>query len=360
MNIRPEHLSALCHLGYTEAEARFLYLVATHSGYFTLRHYLAFCGQSKGCLVHRLTSRILDHRHARYAPYAHNTHVYNLYSRRVYGVIDKDNLRNRRRQSVEMIHTRLMILAFVIAHSDEDYFETEREKVEYFTQRMRIPLALLPCRIYHGIKSASNTKRYFVDRSPIFIPATGSSLGLPRLVTFTYCDIPGSSLRAYISHLQSYKPLLLQLPDFNFVFASAELHNFERAKAYFSQQFSDSSWFTTRRLLRYFELRRLWETQRSAELTRADRDFLRDAMKQFHATGFESAYQEWSNGRLSNEEISRILGSSQTQRKGRFQTYVLPESYSIFSTEARTDYRTRGRDRSSGQFSITRSTPCES
>ncbi|MGA2072536.1 MAG: hypothetical protein ABSH52_03440 [Terriglobia bacterium] len=359
MNIRPGHLSALCHLGYTETEARFLYLVATHSGYFTLRHYLAFCGQSKGCLVHRLTSRILDRRHARYTPYAHNTHVYNLYSRRVYGVIDKDNLRNRRRQAVEMIHARLMTLAFVVAHSDEGYLETEREKVDYFTGRMRIPLAVLPCRIYHGIKSASKTKRYFVDRSPIFIPATGSSLGLPPLVTFTYCDIPGSSLRAYMSHLHSYKPLLRQLPDFNFVFASAEPYNFERAKAHFSQQFGDSSWFTTRRLLRYFQLRRLWETQRSAELTRADRDFLRDAMKQFRAAAFESAYQKWANGGLSNEEARSLLALSETQKKGRFQTYVLPESYSIFSTEARTDYRTRGRDRSSGQFSISRSTPCE-
>ena len=359
MNIRPEHLSALCHMGYTETEARFLYLVATHSGYFTQRHYLTFGGQSKGCLVHRLTTRILDRRHARYTPYAHNTHVYNLYSRRVYGVIDKDNLRNRRRQSVEMIHARLMILAFVVAHCDEDYLETEREKVDYFTQRMHIPLPLLPGRVYHGIKSASNTKRYFVDRSPIFIPATGCSLGLPPLVTFTHCEIPGSSLAAYMSHLQNYKPLLRQLPDFNFVYASAEPYKFERARAYFSQQFGIDYRLTTRRLFRYFELRKLWETQHTAELTRADRDFLRESMKQFHAAAFESAYQKWSNGRLSNDEAMSLLGLRQTQRKGCFQTYVLPESYSIFSTDARTDYRTRDRVRSSGQISISGSTSCE-
>ena len=34
MNIRPEHLSAIRNLGYSDTEARFLYLVATHSGYF--------------------------------------------------------------------------------------------------------------------------------------------------------------------------------------------------------------------------------------------------------------------------------------------------------------------------------------
>ena len=32
MNITPAHLDALQALGYTKAEARFLYLVATHSG----------------------------------------------------------------------------------------------------------------------------------------------------------------------------------------------------------------------------------------------------------------------------------------------------------------------------------------
>src|ERR1700694_4641117 len=34
MNILPAHLAALCRLGYSDEEARFIYLVATHSGYF--------------------------------------------------------------------------------------------------------------------------------------------------------------------------------------------------------------------------------------------------------------------------------------------------------------------------------------
>ena len=42
MNISPEHLNAIRNLGYTDTEARFLYLVATHSGYFTQRQYLDF------------------------------------------------------------------------------------------------------------------------------------------------------------------------------------------------------------------------------------------------------------------------------------------------------------------------------
>ena len=35
MKFLPIHIDALRSFGYTEEEARFLYLVATHSGYFT-------------------------------------------------------------------------------------------------------------------------------------------------------------------------------------------------------------------------------------------------------------------------------------------------------------------------------------
>ena len=70
-------------------------------------------------------------------------------------MIEKGNLRNRRRQSREMIHTRLMILDFIIAHPDEAYLETEADKIHYFTRGLGIPLTTLPARIYHGIKSVS-------------------------------------------------------------------------------------------------------------------------------------------------------------------------------------------------------------
>lgn len=358
MNIRPEYLSAIRNLGYTDTEARFLYLVATHSGYFTQRHYLIFGNQTKGRLVHQLTTRILDRRHARAASYANNTQVYNLYSRRIYGAIDKDNLRNRRHQSVEMIHTRLMILAFVIAHRHNNYLETEAEKVDFFTRQAGIPLAVLPCRIYYGIKSAANTKRYFVDRFPIFLPPTSNAPSLAPVPTFTYCDTPGAGLFAYLTHLRHYEQLFRQLPDFNFIFASAEPYKFERARAYFVQQFGNDGRLTSRRLLRYFELRKLWETQHTADLTRADRDFLREAMPQFQAQKYQTAYRKWATAGLATAEITALISKSATPKGGCFYTYVQPETFNIFSTESSRDCGTRVRDRSSGRFHLSGSTPC--
>jgi len=42
MKFLPVHTEALRYFGYTEEEAKFLYLVATHSGYFTCQQFLQF------------------------------------------------------------------------------------------------------------------------------------------------------------------------------------------------------------------------------------------------------------------------------------------------------------------------------
>jgi len=359
MNIRPDDLAAIQQLGYTATEAQFLYLVATHSGYFTLRHFHTFTRYEKGCLVHRLTTRALERRHLRATEYGRKTHVYNLYSRRVYGAIGKDNLRNRRRQSNELIHTRLLILDFVLNHPGEAYLETEAQKVAHFNETLGLPLPVLPGRIYRGLKSAGNTKRYFIDRFPVFIPGPSNPFGLPPAVTLTYCDTGGPSLLPYVTHLRNYQNFLRRLPAFNFIYASPEPRKFDRARAFFERLFSDSGRVDGRRLLRYFELRMLWEGPRSGQLTRADRDFLRDAAEQYHGERFESAYRKWATAGLSMDEAKALLSPAESQPRRCFETYVLPESYDIFATEAARDYRTSPRDSRSIPRSISRSTDCE-
>ena len=51
MNIKDIYLDSLKELGYTEIEARFIYIVATHSGYFTVRQFLDFADRHKGGLL---------------------------------------------------------------------------------------------------------------------------------------------------------------------------------------------------------------------------------------------------------------------------------------------------------------------
>ena len=48
MNIQANQIERIKELGYTEAEARFIYIVAIHSGYFTLRQFLNFTQAKRG------------------------------------------------------------------------------------------------------------------------------------------------------------------------------------------------------------------------------------------------------------------------------------------------------------------------
>ena len=146
--IRPEHLAALGDLGYNERESRFLYLVATHSGYFTLRQFLDYTGTSKGWNVHQFTSKSIQVGHVRAASCGYRTSVFNLYSRKVYGALDRDNLRNRGRLSSELIQTRLLILDFVLAHQTWNTSKPKRRKPLH--RPTRRAEALIPGRVYRG------------------------------------------------------------------------------------------------------------------------------------------------------------------------------------------------------------------
>jgi hypothetical protein len=136
--------------GYTEDEARFLYLVATHSGYFSTRQYLQCTGAKSGEKNMAFTQKVLGKRHATARLLFRNGRVYHLFSRLAYRAIARENLRNRREHSAEHIRTKLAILDFVLAHLDHRYLETETEKVDYFCGKLGISRALLPARRYSG------------------------------------------------------------------------------------------------------------------------------------------------------------------------------------------------------------------
>jgi len=103
MNIAPAHLEALQALGYTEQESRFLYIVATHSGYFTARQFLAFTGAHWGKRTTTFWSKLHARKHARTECFPKSGTVYHLFSRRLYRQIERENIRNRREHEIEYI-----------------------------------------------------------------------------------------------------------------------------------------------------------------------------------------------------------------------------------------------------------------
>lgn len=325
MNAKPEHIAAIQRFGYNETEAAFLYLVATHSGYFTRNQFLRYSRQSKGCLVHRFTTRTQNEGHATAKEYGYQTLVFHLFSRQIYGAIDKDNLRNRRQLSKELIRTRLLILDFVLSDPTRQYLETEADKVRYFNSELGIPLTLIPCRAYKSQKTGSQTDRYFVDRFPIFL--SNELLPTP---TFVYCDSNLPGLFGYLTHVRNYEQLLRRLHGFNLVYASPDSEKFRRAQRFFSRSFDSGTAIDAAELARYFDIRQLWENHKTESLTRADRDFLRDGDKRFHGDKFDSLFQKWSTGAVSQSDLQLQFDDSEAKQKASFSTHLLSDNYDIF------------------------------
>jgi hypothetical protein len=83
MPIAPAQIASLVSFGYTEVESRFLYLVATHSGYFTVRQFLDFSHAKSGKRNAHLIEKLFSQGHATAQRYRRRSCVYHLLPRSV-------------------------------------------------------------------------------------------------------------------------------------------------------------------------------------------------------------------------------------------------------------------------------------
>ena len=139
--------------GYTEAEARFLYIVATHSGYFRNRQFLTCTGAYWGKRTTDFFGKLERLRHVRTERFPKSGSPPSHLLRRLYRQIGRENLRNRRVHEIDFIKQRIAILDFVIANQEHEYLETEREKVSYFREKLGVNERCFPARLYLGRKT---------------------------------------------------------------------------------------------------------------------------------------------------------------------------------------------------------------
>jgi hypothetical protein len=318
MNIAPAHLDALEALGYTHAEARFLYIVATHSGYFTARQFLACTGAHWGKRTTDFWSKIERSRHARTERFPKSGVFHHLFSRRLYRQIEKENLRNRRAHEIDFIKRRIAILDFVIANQEYEYLETEPAKVSYFCDQWGINRSYVPARLYLGRKTSRSSVRYFVDKFPMFIGVA------PPLVTFTYVHEGPVGFAHFVQHLEDYLPLFRQLSEFRMLYVSRTDAHFARATEIFDSLVkipleSDIA----EDVLRYFRVRRMWEEKRYTAVSDAELIFRNEARRRFHGETFEGLYRNWKNGQSTAEAIEEKFRRNDRRRSVHFGTYRL-------------------------------------
>jgi hypothetical protein len=332
MNLRPDQIERIKELGYTEAEARFIYIVAIHSGYFTLRQFLNFTQARRGKRSNAFAQKLLKYGHATMRDYMGAGFVFHLFSRTIYGQIEKDNLRNRRQHSFDFIRTRLVLLDFILNNQDLTYFETEQDKVNFFCETLEVSKDLLPAKIYEGVPGSRPTIRYFVDKFPLFL---ASSLpGTSPVVTLSFVDSGFETPSAFTGHVNAYLGLFRQLKSFRFLYIAPKDSHFRTAEDRFRALVkrpieSDVS----TEVLRYFEVRRKWENREYVVPVTEDFEFLNEARRRFHGSRFESLYEAWRTGELKEFDLRKEFSQLTPDRTVFFDTYLVKDHRSPVSEE---------------------------
>ncbi len=328
MKIPREHIEAFQTFGYTEREARFLRIVAVHSGYFTQRQYTEFGPRKAGCIASGFTNKLVARGHATEHKYQNNARVLHFTHKAMYCAIGKENIRNRRKHTFEFMKGRLAILDFVLRHLQHDYLEGEVEKVQYFEERFHIRPQDMPGRTYRGANRVPDTIRYFVDKFPLFLDST--VLGDP-LLTLTFIDPGFGNLEAFKTHLTAYAMFLSRIPRFAFLFASPHTKLFSAAEKLFMEATHPQPGKLSEQVARYFELRANWEAKRYGLLKDPDIEFMNHAKQCFTGEVFESAFKEWKAGRLTQKDLVAVLENRPRRiQQIEFKTLLLPHDYSSF------------------------------
>lgn len=321
MSFREQDLAAIRTLGYTTEEAQFLYLVAVHSGYFVPRQFVTFTGIKWGKRLSKFLAKLESRGHVTWREYDRTGGVYHLFSKTLYRLIEKENLRNWRRHSVEFIRTRLVLFDFVLANLPFEYLETEPEKVAFFCDALSIPRELLPAKRYDGSAHSQPTLRYFVDKFPLHLErAADCSL----TVHFSYVDAGQARLTGFANHLRAYLPLLCQLQAFSFLYiANSPVHFIAAEKCFRTLVEAPLESHVSRAIVRYFRLRQAWDQKEYGSLSTEDIEWLKEATRRFQGDRIEQAYLAWASGALTEQMLRAEFAESRPPRVYRFATYLV-------------------------------------
>ena len=315
-------------LGYTEDEARFLYVVATHSGYFTTRQFLCFTGTKSGERNKAFTQKVQGKGHASARLLLHNGRVYHLFSRLVYRAIGRENLRNRREHGADHIRSRLMILDFVLAHFDYTYLETEHDKIRYFVGQMSIPKQSLPTKRYTGAINKHATDRYFVDKFPMFFGPHSS------VVNFTFIDLGWDSLKSFDSHLFAYMKLFGALQEVHLTYVATRPTRFKAAEEMFlSMVDRPPKTDPSEEVLHYFRLRKAWEEKKYALFANEDIELLNKFTQQFAKHPCAERYSAWRDSQVSTDMIRSLCRDMTPPRQVSFHTELVDGQAALFEAK---------------------------
>ena len=324
MSMTAFQLEGLRLLGYSDRESEFLFLVATHSGYFTNHQFKSFVHTESSSVTHAFSSKLLDRKHATHRAYRSGERVYHLFARKMYQAIERENLRTRKKHELEYVKTRLVALDFVIAHHGHRYLATETEKVDFFEKERGLSRSVLPVKLYRARRCAEVTPRHFVDRFPLFLDGTSGVL------TFTYIDSGTVTLDGFRTHLRAYLGLFQMLPAFNFIYVAPTSRLFRAAESEFQKIVpSRRSSGKSVSVLEYFRLRRAWVAKE--RVASEGVVLLKEAQGLYTGNHYEELYERWRNGNAKDDEVINLTQGASEPRRIAFRTLFCGVSLKVFT-----------------------------
>jgi hypothetical protein len=315
-------IQSLEAIGYVAREASFLYLVATHSGYFLRRQYHTFTQRSGGKIANRFLSKASRHRHIQVIECVQKRHVYHLTSKSVYAALGFAGSQHRRIKSDTYIKSRLMVLDFMLDHLDADVLFTEAAKVDFFTTQCGVKLKLLP-------QSYAGKPLYFADGFPILV----SRIGVP---SFTFFDEGQVSSSRFENFLDQYQPLFGALRASELIYLADTEANVRRARAAFERCFPTDRLrgitpltpMGVDHFLKFLRARQFFEAEGGGVLS-SELDVLRDGESLYTTLEHQALYAAWKAGSTNADKIRDRF--QQTPLRVTFTTKLLPYSYPIYT-----------------------------
>jgi hypothetical protein len=331
-----ERVRALEPLGFSERQTRFLVTVALHGGFCLRRHYTAFAGLKYGAGVRDFLDRLVVLKLARRLEFRRDRgHVYHLHGCGVYDAIGQSDNRNRRQTSAALIARKLMVLDYVLSLPSADWYATEQDKVEFFTQRFGVPLIDLPQRVYVARRRDTvPTFRYFVHKLPIFVTAE------PPVPTFVFLvtEVTG---QAFDQFLNDHVRLWARLSGWRMVaLAPRHIPGLPACVSTFRQFVTSVSrprpLEETDQLQAYYNTLDLVERNDLKRVTVEELNRFRDFRRRFAAAEYETLFQRWKvEGPVAlTDRGARGFLSALDERRGELVTHQLPIRYDRFGTRA--------------------------
>ena len=198
-----EHaVQTIAKRGFTDRQARFLVLVARHSGVCVMRQYSSFAGIVFGQKTRKFFANLVRLGFVSTYDCAHNRgRVYHVRHRAIYEAIGEPDSRLRRPPGVPRALERLMLLDAILENPESVWMSSSTEKLGYLASRGISADDAPHLSLRQGDQRGV---RHFPDRLPIGVHPSGHVV-----LVYLHADPMHDEFRDF---LQRHAPLLERLP----------------------------------------------------------------------------------------------------------------------------------------------------